>query len=95
MLIKWIQPPHNVLKLNTDGCSKGNPGISGGGEVLRDARGNLLLAFSCSFGLATSLQAEVCALIFGVKLCLEKGFSSFEVELDSLVLVQILHRKSS
>ncbi|KAH0645546.1 hypothetical protein KY284_033430 [Solanum tuberosum] len=31
--IKWREPPDNYLKLNTDGCSKGNPGEAGGGGL--------------------------------------------------------------
>nr|XP_027121228.1 uncharacterized protein LOC113738192 [Coffea arabica] len=30
-LVRWVRPVHGSLKLNTDGCSKGNPGLSGGG----------------------------------------------------------------
>ena len=86
--------PAGVLKLNTDGCSKGNPGVSGGGGILRDG-GSLLLAFSCYLGHATSLQAEVRALLFGVHLCIQRGFGKFEVELDSLELVKILLGKTS
>ena len=52
----------------------------------------MVLAFSCSFGVASSMQAEARALLFGVKLCLQRGFGPLEVELDSLVLVRILKR---
>ncbi|KAL6524492.1 hypothetical protein OROHE_016163 [Orobanche hederae] len=34
--VKWIAPPPGVMKLNTDGCAKGNPGLAGAGGVLRD-----------------------------------------------------------
>ncbi|XP_027077018.2 uncharacterized protein [Coffea arabica] len=27
MLVKWVRPSHEGLKLNMDGCSKGNPGV--------------------------------------------------------------------
>ena len=94
MLVKWVRPSHRGLKLNTGGCSKGNLGESGGGGVLREASGRLVLAFSCNFGIASSMQAEARALLFGVRLCLQRGFDSFEVELDSLVLVQVLNRTS-
>ena len=68
-LVKWVRPFHGSLKLNTDGCSKGNPGLSGGGGCCVIG-GRMVLAFSRSFGLASSMQAEAHTLLFGVKLCL-------------------------
>ena len=52
----------------------------------------MVLAFSCSFGLASSMQAEARALLFEVKLCLQRGIDTLDVELDSLILVRILNR---
>ena len=94
MLVRWSRPSGDLLKLNTDGCSKENPSTSGGGGILRDGGGRLLLAFSCHFGQATSLQAEVRALLYGVKLFAHRGFGRLVVELDSLVLVHILLGKT-
>ncbi|GLU10925.1 hypothetical protein SLE2022_277010 [Rubroshorea leprosula] len=37
---KWAKPPPNVIKLNTDGSAKGNPGISAVGGIFRDHHGN-------------------------------------------------------
>ena len=54
-----------TLTLNTDGCAKGNPGVSGGGGVLRDAAGVPFFAFSASFGDGSSLRAEALALATG------------------------------
>ena len=34
-LIRWEAPPEGWALLNTDGASKGNPGIVSGGGVLR------------------------------------------------------------
>lgn len=53
--------------LNTDGCSKGNPGTSGGGGVIRDAVGLPLVGFSAFFGEASSIQAEALALLIGLR----------------------------
>ena len=65
-LIRWQAASKGFLLLNTDGYSKGNPGVSSGGKgVVRDEGGKVLLAFSCQFGWATSMQAEARDLHFG------------------------------
>ena len=60
-MVRWLKPTPGVLKLNTNGGSKGNPGQSGGGcGILRDSDGNMMnLAFSSHFGSSTSAQAEI------------------------------------
>ena len=45
--------------------------------MLREASGRLVLAFLCNFGIASSMQAEARALLFGVKLCLQRGYDVF------------------
>lgn len=64
-IVNWCCPEFH-FKLNTDGCSRGSPGRSGGGGVLRDKHGGFLVAFSVYFGQMDSLQAEMRALAFGV-----------------------------
>ena len=34
--IHWDKPEEGWMKLNTDGLSLGNPGLAGGGGVIRD-----------------------------------------------------------
>ena len=59
-MVTWLKTTPGVLKLNTNGGSKGNPGQSGGGGgILRDSDGNMILAFSSHFGSSTSAQAEI------------------------------------
>ncbi|XP_027118706.2 uncharacterized protein [Coffea arabica] len=91
-LVRWIGPELWVLTLNTDGCSKGNPGTGGSGGVLRDSSGRLLLAFSAYLGETTSLHAETSALLIGLRECAQRGFGNVGVQLDSLVLVGILQK---
>lgn len=93
ILVRWEFPALGKLKLNTDGCSLGNPGISGGGGVLRDSSGAVLFGYSIPFGELTCIQAEFKSLLFGVQQCLLRGFSRIQVEVDSLVLVNILLQK--
>ncbi|XP_059288842.1 uncharacterized protein LOC132042262 [Lycium ferocissimum] len=45
--VKWNVPRPEILKLNSDGCSKGNPGPSGGGGLIRDQREILLSPMLC------------------------------------------------
>lgn len=41
LVTKWVRPSSGRLKLNVNGCSKGNPGPSGGSRILRDHCGHL------------------------------------------------------
>ena len=61
--IRWITPIHGSLKLNTDGASKGNPGQSGGGAVLRNQWGQFVLSGSFYYGFCTNMEAELRELI--------------------------------
>lgn len=38
-LIKWFPPPIGKIKLNMDGCARGDPGEGGFGGVFRDEKG--------------------------------------------------------
>ncbi|XP_027118404.1 uncharacterized protein [Coffea arabica] len=87
--ISW-SVPRTGFKLNSDGCARGNPSVSGGGGVVRDWEGRFIVGYSCFFGSLTSLHAELKAMLFGVRLCVARGFQELHVESDSFVLVQIL-----
>ncbi|XP_071912299.1 uncharacterized protein [Coffea arabica] len=89
-LICWKSVEGREFTLNTDSCSKGNPGKCGGGGVVRDAAGQLLVSFSAFLEEATSLQAEVLALLMGLRICARRGITNISAELDSLLLVGIL-----
>ncbi|XP_027065411.1 uncharacterized protein [Coffea arabica] len=73
---------------------KGQSWESGGGGLFRDSDGRVLVAFSCYFGEMTSLQAEVKALLHGVRLGVARGLANFHVESDSLVLIQMLQGRA-
>ena len=71
------------LTLNTDGCSKGNPGACGGGGVLWDPSRRPLVGFSAFFGVTSSLHAETLALtlalLTGLWICAQKGFANISI----------------
>jgi ribonuclease HI len=88
--VKWLLPPLGWAKLNTDGASSGNPGPAGGGGVIRDSRGDWVRGFSRSIGLASSVQAELRALLDGLLMTVELNIPFLEIEMDSLVAVNLI-----
>ncbi|XP_071905969.1 uncharacterized protein [Coffea arabica] len=76
LIVRWKPSADDRLTLNTDGCSKGNPGLSGGGGVLRNSNGDFLVGFSTFLGKQTSLRAEVVTLLVGLRLCKARGWST-------------------
>jgi ribonuclease HI len=92
--VRWVAPEPGWLKLNTDGASKGNPGKSGGGSILRDHQGNVIFTTYRSYGFQTALVAECLALIDGLESfsdlgLMGSGFRLF-IESDSMILVNAL-----
>ncbi|XP_071906030.1 uncharacterized protein [Coffea arabica] len=92
-IVGWKPSAAGQLTLNTDGCSKRNPGMSGRGGVVRDSNGQLMFAFSVFFGEQTSLRAEVLALLIGLRLCDGRGGATPFVQSDSAILVCILQQR--
>ncbi|PIA62192.1 hypothetical protein AQUCO_00200294v1 [Aquilegia coerulea] len=76
--------------LEFDGASKGNPGLSGAGAVLRADDGSVVWRLREGVGIATNNVAEYRAVLLGLKQALKKGFSHIRVQGDSkLVCMQV------
>lgn len=74
--IHWDKPEERWMKLNTDGSSLGNPGLAGGGGVIRDWTGRWIAGFSRKIGITSSLMAELWVMV--------------EIELDAKSIVDML-----
>ncbi|KAK9271694.1 hypothetical protein L1049_002057 [Liquidambar formosana] len=70
--IAWSFPPPAWVKLNTDGSSRGNPGESAGGGLLRDDVGNWIVGFGVNIGVCSVFGAEFWALFHGLKIAWEE-----------------------
>ncbi|KAK4729613.1 hypothetical protein R3W88_022601 [Solanum pinnatisectum] len=84
--VHWQRPPEQWVKLNTDGSALSNPGRIGAGGIIRDHRGEMILAFATPLGEGTNNQAEVRAAIFGMTWLLQIGYRNVILEVDSQLL---------
>ncbi|KAH0776481.1 hypothetical protein KY290_007892 [Solanum tuberosum] len=76
-----------MLKLNVDGCCKGNPGEPAGGGILRDHNGDMRMAFYSYYGILTNNNAEINALLKGLQWCVANHLDNVIIETDSKTLV--------
>lgn len=88
--VHWDKPAVGWMKLNTDGSSLGNPGLAGGGGVIRDWTGRWIVGFSRNIGIASSLMAEPWAIQYGLMPCVERNLDMVEIEMDAKAVVDML-----
>ncbi|GLJ05557.1 hypothetical protein SUGI_0020220 [Cryptomeria japonica] len=93
--VKWTPPPPGWKKLNFDGTSRGNPGVSGFGAVVRYEKGSLVGAICGPVGIATNNVAEITALEEGLKWASSNGVSKVMIEGDSQVILSRIIKKGS
>ena len=77
-----------VLRIYTDGASRGNPGASGIGVVIEDDSGLRLRGFHRWLGIATNNEAEYHALIDGLEAVAGWNPDRLEVFMDSKLVVE-------
>ncbi|MDD4412171.1 MAG: ribonuclease HI family protein [Patescibacteria group bacterium] len=81
------------LIINTDGGSRGNPGIAGCGAVLKTADGKVVSEISYYMGKATNNQAEYMAIVKAIEKAFELEAEELEFLLDSELAVKQLNRE--
>ncbi|XP_073062068.1 uncharacterized protein [Primulina eburnea] len=92
-IVRWLRPPFSCFKLNVDGSSRGNPGDSSVGGVVRDHSGRVLLSFSEFIGAGSTIRAELWAVWRGLILCSDLSFFPLWIEVDSQISIQILRSR--
>ncbi|KAL0325030.1 UNVERIFIED_CONTAM: putative ribonuclease H protein [Sesamum radiatum] len=92
-IVYWLKLDASWVKLNTDGASKGNPGLARAGGIVRDYEGKVILAFSEPIGFTNNMVAEMHVVLRGFGICLEKGFSKVWFELDALHVIHLIFRQ--
>nr|DAD25609.1 TPA_asm: hypothetical protein HUJ06_027073 [Nelumbo nucifera]DAD25624.1 TPA_asm: hypothetical protein HUJ06_027088 [Nelumbo nucifera] len=95
ILTKWSRPNKDHFKLNTDGASRGNPGISAGGGIVRNHEGKLIRAFGKFYGICSNIMAEIRAIHDGLDLCHLLELHNIIVESDCKVIVDFFNGKAN
>jgi len=81
-----------MIKLFTDGGSRGNPGPAAIGGVFYDGK-NKLADFSKYIGATTNNQAEYQALEHGLKLAIKNNIKELACYLDSELVVKQVNKE--
>ncbi|CAA7049015.1 unnamed protein product [Microthlaspi erraticum] len=89
-LIAWTRPGLGWVKLNTDGASRGNPGLATAGGVLRDDSGQWRRGFALNIGICSALLAELWGVYYGLCIAWEHRAQRVEIEVDSEMVVGFL-----
>ncbi len=80
-------PSKDSVKLFTDGGSRGNPGPSAIGYVIRSLDDSVVKKYGKYIGLGTNNRAEYEALLAGLQDCLSMGVKRVQVFMDSELIV--------
>jgi ribonuclease HI len=76
------------FRANIDGASRGNPGLSAYGVVIRDARSEIVARLKKYIGRATNNVAEYYGLIAAMDYAQSHGVRAIRIESDSELLVK-------
>ncbi|KAH0715838.1 hypothetical protein KY284_008743 [Solanum tuberosum] len=81
--VLWEYPPEGWLKYNTDGASRGNPGLSSYAFCLRNDRGDIKYAEGGSMENTTAIL-EAC------KHCKQSQYNQIIIQTDSMLMCKVL-----
>ncbi|KAI5310976.1 hypothetical protein L3X38_030080 [Prunus dulcis] len=91
--LSWQYPNEGVIKINTDGCRKGEDGHITARGVLRDSSGQWMRGFAVNLGIGQVLEVELWGIYLGLKIAWDIGCSSAVVlESDSATAVHLLNK---
>ncbi|XP_057871389.2 uncharacterized protein LOC131077832 [Cryptomeria japonica] len=90
---RWAPPPDGVLKINTDGSSRGNPGHAGIGGIGRSKDGDVVFCFSVYKGLYSNNLMEALAIKTAVERGCSLGWRRIICESDSQIVVDMLNNQ--
>lgn len=91
-IVVWEKPQERLVKCNTDGACKGNPGMEAYDFCLRNSLGDLIYAQAGNIGITTNVEAEMRAILEATKFCVENDINHIVIESDSLLMVKVINK---
>ncbi|XP_075099449.1 uncharacterized protein LOC142176224 [Nicotiana tabacum] len=91
--VMWDCPSPGWIKVNTDGASRGNPGRSEIGYVLRNEEGDLTYGYGREVQEGTNSEAEAQAILEAMRFCIDNDYILIELHTDSMMLKNVLNRE--
>jgi ribonuclease HI len=82
---------YDEIIINTDGGSRGNPGPSASGFVIKDTVGHLIFEGGGYIGITTNNQAEYHAVRLALEKAIQLGARKIQFRLDSQLVVNQLN----
>ena len=93
--VRWLNPPSNWFKLNSDGLSRDNPSLVGGGRLIQNEKGEWVKGYARAIGITTSVATELWVLWDGIRLCIALKLPAVEIVLDVEVVIDLVRKESS
>ena len=88
---RWCPAPPPYVTINTDGSSKGNPGMSGADGVAHSASGEWLGGFSLHLGFTNNTIAELWGIREALLWAWDNGHRRVCLQTDSLLATKWLN----
>ncbi|KAK4364313.1 hypothetical protein RND71_015671 [Anisodus tanguticus] len=80
--MQWNCPPTWWYKCNTDGASRGNPGLSATAYYIRDDRGDLFYESARRLSDTTNIHVEALAIVDGLEYYVKEQLLPVVIEID-------------
>nr|XP_009782237.1 PREDICTED: uncharacterized protein LOC104231013 [Nicotiana sylvestris] len=89
LIVLWELPHVRKVKVDCDGNFFHSSGLAGMGGIVKDCRGDLIMAFVVPNTCSNNDLAEGYAAKHGIEWCIQHGFSDIILEIDSLITANI------
>lgn len=86
----WVPPRPPICKLKFDGSYNPQQQTAGIGGIIRNDKGQLVVAYSDSIVASSAIEAELKALYQGLQLCQKEAIDQIIIEGDALDIIKPL-----